>query len=261
MLDDLKSCLIEFGLAGKEVEVYLAMLELGPSSAQDIAKKAGVNRSTTYVMIEGLKRRGLLSTFDKGKKTLFAAETPHRLLTFIEEDLKHVQAKRERLDMALPRLLAIFNAVEDKPRVRYFEGEEALQLTRQEMVASREPIWELDAVDEPTVQIANTGADKRIELSKKVSGARLLFAIKPGMIPAFFDRRGFEVREISYHAHPFSGALVIVGKKLFIFTTKSTGMGVIVESGEIADIARNLFDAAWQGAKAWTPPDGWGLIQ
>ena len=63
MIDELKNGLKELGFSEKESEVYLAMLELGPAAVQDIAKKAGVNRSTTYVMIESLKRRGLISTY------------------------------------------------------------------------------------------------------------------------------------------------------------------------------------------------------
>lgn len=257
MLDDIKSCLAEFGLSPKEIDVYLTMLEFGSASVQDIAKKAGVNRSTTYVMIEGLKRRGMASTFDKGKKTLFSAETPQRLRAFLADDLSELQARQHRLEMTLPRLLAIFHAMEDKPRVRYFEGEDALHLARQEMVEAKEPIWELNAVDEPTVQIAKTGSAKRIELSKKVSDARMIFSVKPGVRPAYFDRRGFEVREIDYQRCPFSGALVVVGRKLFIFTTKSIGMGVIVESGEIADIVRAMYEAAWSCARPWIPPEGW----
>ncbi len=257
MLDDIKSCLVEFGLSPKEIDVYLTMLELGPASAQDIANKAGVNRSTTYVMIEGLQRRGMVSTFDKGKKTFFFAETPQRLHAFVEDDLAKARVKQQQLDLALPRLLAIFNAMEDKPKVRYFEGEEALTLARMEMVETGEAIWELNAVDEPTVQIANTGAAKRIELSGRVKGARLIFAIKLGVKPAYFNPRGFEVREIEYERYPFSGALVIVKNKLFIVTTKSVGMGVIVESGEIADIARAMYEAAWIRAKPWKPPSDW----
>ncbi len=215
MLEDIKACLAEFGLSPKEIGVYLTMLELGSASVQDISKKAGVNRSTTYVMIEGLKRRGMAATFDKGKKTFFSAETPQRLRAFLADDFSGLQARQQRMETVLPRLLAIFHATEDKPRVRYFEGEEALHLARQEMVEEKEPIWELNAVDEPTVQLAKTGSEKRIELSKKVSGARLIFSIKPGIRPAYFDRRGFEVKEIDYQRCPFSGALVVVGRKLF----------------------------------------------
>ena len=94
--------LAEYGLSDKESLVYLAMLELGPASVQDIAKKAGVNRATTYVMIEALKRRGLMATFEKGKKTMFVAESPDVLKKLTDQEKKAIQEKENRLQEALP---------------------------------------------------------------------------------------------------------------------------------------------------------------
>ena len=44
-------------LSEKEAAVYLAALQLGWVPVQDIAKLSKVNRATTYVMIESLKKR------------------------------------------------------------------------------------------------------------------------------------------------------------------------------------------------------------
>ena len=69
-MDELKKELEHLGLSDKEARVYLAALEMGPSPVQDISHKAHVNRATTYVMIESLAARGLMSTFQKGKKRI-----------------------------------------------------------------------------------------------------------------------------------------------------------------------------------------------
>lgn len=70
------STLIKLGLSEKEAKVYLAALELAQDSAQNIAKKAGVNRPTTYVILEKLMKLGLANTLEENKKTLFVAESP-----------------------------------------------------------------------------------------------------------------------------------------------------------------------------------------
>ena len=49
--------LIEFGLSDKEARIYLSLLESDTSMVQEIAKNAGVNRSSTYVVLESLKRK------------------------------------------------------------------------------------------------------------------------------------------------------------------------------------------------------------
>src|SRR3990167_6712494 len=76
--------LMSLGLKDKEVVVYLSCLELGPSPAQVIAKKAGVVRATTYVILEELMNMGLVTKYKEGKKTMFSAEAPRQLLRLLE---------------------------------------------------------------------------------------------------------------------------------------------------------------------------------
>jgi sugar-specific transcriptional regulator TrmB len=257
MLEDIKSGLLDLGLTDKEAEVYLAMLELGPSSVQDIAKRAGVNRSTTYVMIEGLKKHGLVSMFEKGKKIVFAAENPEKLMAIVSEHMGLLEAKRDRLSQTLPRLMAIFNAVEDKPRVRFFEGDAGLIGIREEIAESKEAIWELYAVDEMLMDLVSVEPERRIERSKILHG-RALISVKPGFEVPFFDINDFEVREIDYKKLPFTGDLAIVGSRVYILSHRSRGLGVIIDSADIAEVMKALYEMAWSCALPWTPPPDWG---
>ena len=253
----MKASLKEFGLTQKEAEVYLAMLELGPASVQDIAKKAGVNRTTTYVMLEALQRRGLMSSFEKGKKLLFNAENPQRLMSLLVDEMSHVKGKQDRLSMTLPKLLAVFNANDAKPRVRYFDSDEALDMVRQEIAESRREVWEVYAVNEAAIQVANIYGEKRIEHAKRASG-RLLMAIKPGLVPPYFDSKDIEARTIDYDQYPFSGNITIVGHHVYILSAKAKAEGIIVESKEISELIRALYEIAWRFGMPWMPPTGWG---
>lgn len=257
MLADVKLNLQELGLSPKEIDVYVSMLELGPSSVQDIAKKAGVNRTTTYVMMEKLKGRGLTSCYEKGKKILFCAETPERLMHLILGEQSRVDAKRDRLQLSLPRLLAIFNSIEDKPRVRFFDGTDAIVQIHREIAESREALWEFFSVDESLHALTNIGGEERVKLTRRMEG-RVMMAIKPGCVPPYFDAQGVEMRWVDGNAFPFSGDIGMVGDRVYALSMKSIGVGIIIESQEIAEILRALFAIAWQSAKPWTPPTGWG---
>ena len=91
------SRLLELGLTDKEAGVYLAMLELGPASVQEIARKSGVNRSTSYLTIEALKERGLASSSTRGKKMLFTAESPSRLAAVLNREREMLEQKKQKL--------------------------------------------------------------------------------------------------------------------------------------------------------------------
>src|SRR3989344_6015681 len=107
------------GFSEGEAKVYLAALELGETSVARIAQKAKVERTTTYLFLEALKRRGLIVLSKQGKKTVYAAENPKKLKAEMEE-------KKTFLDTLLPELLSITNAIDQKPKVRFFESREEM---------------------------------------------------------------------------------------------------------------------------------------
>src|SRR5688572_25102021 len=91
MRDELAKELEKIGLSENEAKVYLAGLELGSSTAQMIAAKATVSRPTTYIMIESLIKRGLMSSFQKGKKRMFVSGKPRQLLYILEQQKKAIE--------------------------------------------------------------------------------------------------------------------------------------------------------------------------
>ncbi|MEK7566640.1 MAG: helix-turn-helix domain-containing protein, partial [Patescibacteria group bacterium] len=106
----------EFGLSEKEARVYLAALELGKATADELAKQAKVNRSTTYVQIESLKQKGLVSSYDEGKKTYFAPESPEYLKRLFEKQAGDLDVKQKELEKENRALHDQFEASKPSPQ-------------------------------------------------------------------------------------------------------------------------------------------------
>src|SRR3990172_9078574 len=121
------SLLEKLGFSEKEAKVYLAALELAEDSVQNIAKKAGINRATTYVILEKLMGFGLVSTYEKAKKTHFIAENPQELLNIIKEEELALRQREKEIKDNLSQLVAIYNLKQGKPIVRFFEGADGLE--------------------------------------------------------------------------------------------------------------------------------------
>jgi sugar-specific transcriptional regulator TrmB len=68
MLAKLSKQLKNFGLSDNEVAVYTALLTGGSDTASNIAERAKLNRSTTYVQLDSLMAYGLASSFKRGRK-------------------------------------------------------------------------------------------------------------------------------------------------------------------------------------------------
>lgn len=85
------------GFTEKEALVYLAGLALGPSAVQVISRESGVNRATTYVIIEQLSKRGLFASSKRGKKRYFSAAHPDRIVEWIESEMRMLQERFEKM--------------------------------------------------------------------------------------------------------------------------------------------------------------------
>jgi len=124
MPTDIFRLFTSLGLSETETKVYFASLNLGPAPVQDIAKKAGLSRTATYANVESLQNRGLMSTHERGKKTVFAAEEPERALAHFKEQVHDMQEKLDTLNNILPEIKLMSGG--ERPAVRFYEGKEAL---------------------------------------------------------------------------------------------------------------------------------------
>lgn len=248
--------LLKLGLSEKEAKVYLAALELGEETAQNIAEKSGVNRATTYVILEKLMQLGLMSTHEEGKKTVFVAESPTELVNILEEQKREIDAKKKYLDDSLNQLMAIYNARSDKPTVRYFEGADGLEALdryghdqfpkNSEMLG----IFPLDIIEERFASRRNKAVGDRV---KRGTRSRIIYTRKQGPLSEEVNQE--QLREgifISREEFPLNATIAIHpdwGIKLYYFDV-ALPYGVLIQSPELANNMKLLFELAWHGAKA-----------
>ncbi|MDD2785396.1 MAG: helix-turn-helix domain-containing protein [Patescibacteria group bacterium] len=248
-MKELINRLSEYGLSEKESSIYLAMLELGPASVQDIANKSGVNRATTYVTMEALKRHGLMSTFEKGRKTMFVAESPEHLKRLSSAELRAAQEKADRLQQSLPQFMALFNsASETKPVVRFFEGEEGLITCREMLGQCKEEVLNFVALDENNLAMSKIDERGRLFLTSRSHG-RIIVALKPGIEMTKLDKRMWRVREVLYESFPFTGDMLLSEGKIFVFVMKEKPRVFLLESKEVYGMLKTMFELIWQEAE------------
>jgi len=110
----------KIGLSDAESKVYLAALELGETNIGRLAKKSGIKRTTTYLVVDSLKEKGLLSSLKKKNKIFFYADDPRVLERITEE-------RQNTINKIMPELLSFTNLIDKKPQIRYFEGIEGIK--------------------------------------------------------------------------------------------------------------------------------------
>lgn len=242
-----KKLLKSLGFTDSEAEIYLASLEMGPASVQDIAKKAGVSRVTTYAVIESLSERGLMSTVEKGKKNLFVAESPERLVSFVNTRVKQMETTLKEVEGSLSDLKLIQKG--EKPIVKLFEGPEALKAIQDDVLRSKpKEIDEFGNFDEitdihPTEEL--TKFDDQLQ------------RINPRVRCIYYSKKyepkpskNVEVKKLSPDTMEFKGDVIRYNNKLALSTFGGKKqISVLIESEELAKTFRVFFNELWKKTK------------
>lgn len=255
-MDELTRELSHLGLTDKEAAVYLAAMELGPSVAQDIAKKAKVNRATTYVMIDSLKGRGLMSSYSKGKKKFFVAESPDRLMSMIRLQRQEIEAREDEFGAILPKLMALYNVEGAKPQVRFLEGLEGIKTIHEEMNSLKGDVVQIvpsDDVNDFIVRAMDESKSKVFEAVKQHHiKIRALAVVKDKAalegVPKLVNT---EVRILPADKFPIHGEITIRQDRIVMFSYKSALVAIVIVSQVLADTMRAVFELAWQGAEKY----------
>ncbi|MBW2977780.1 hypothetical protein KY331_02960 [Candidatus Woesearchaeota archaeon] len=91
------SILEDLGLTQAEIKVYVALLEIGSSTAGKILEKSGLQNSVVHRALNSLIEKGLISFILEGRRKIYKATNPENFHDFIEN-------KRKRFDQILPEL-------------------------------------------------------------------------------------------------------------------------------------------------------------
>lgn len=239
---EIPELLAVFGLNEKKANIYLAALEMGPSSALALAERANIKRTTVYDILEELKHLGLITETLRGKRTRYAATDPDRL-----KDL--VRRQSLALEALLPQLKALYNVPGIKPSVRFFEGMAGVQAALEETltaedktllgILSMEDLYETigEAYMEDYVQ-------RRIAMGYKLRVVRS----KEKEVMKRWPSSKKENRDRRYapKGYIFGMTQYVYDNKVLLLSSRKENFAMVVESVDYARNQRQLFEALWQ---------------
>ena len=127
-METVKHQLGEIGLSDKAATAYVALLQLGSGTVQDISARAGIVRTTCYPLLAELERRGLVTTTRSGKKTIYVAESPTQLVENIERSASLARN-------LVPTLAHILAGNSKRPKIEIYEGIAGVWRVYQDVIA------------------------------------------------------------------------------------------------------------------------------
>lgn len=246
MAAQIKNVLTRLGLTETEARVYLGMLKLGPDTVQHIAREAHISRTAAYEIISGLQKKGLASTFTQGKRKNFVAEDPEKLEGYFEQRIRDVQLELGSLRRIVPELRMLQGGVSDRPRVRFYKGDEAVRAIYRDLaLVSPDELLEYTNIDavyatvDPKV-LAEARASVDYE-RLKVKVLHLGSLRNPSPKIEYKQMENEDVLE-------FDGDVWIYGNRIALIHFMGNVEVVIIDNHIFAATLRSMFYAAWNRA-------------
>ncbi len=250
MDENLVKELKEIGLSENEAKVYLASLELGPATAQQIAAKAVVSRPNTYIMIESLKGRGLMSSSPRGKKQLFSACSPKNLEDIIDAQAKSLEQKRIRLPAIMKSVVEGIPS-DHELKITMVEDLGGLVFLQRDLVAVAKKCGWIDNV--ASIPAARKFVSEQSldplwkDLGKANVRIRSLTTGTNKLVSA--SQENWENRTIKHDPFSFKGELTVYGDRVAMLSFSNRIFGVLIRDKNIAETMRTMFEMAWLSTK------------
>lgn len=252
----LKKKMHDIGLSEKETDVYLALLEMGSASAQDLSIKSATNRATTYAMLEALRTRGLVGTVERGGVTIFIADDPFQLMRSLHAEGAALEKKLETARGVIPHLQSLFDMSRERNNVRVFEGAESIRVIQNEIVRSAERrFYTITNITLALRHWPRSADDHREAVYKKGFRGHVIFVYDasepiPAM-PAFADEH--ERRYLPMAKFPIEGELSLYNGDTAAFVTlQDTPTAVTITNKTHHDLLMHCFNSLWDAAKLYS---------
>lgn len=136
----IQSALAALNVTGRASEVFFVLLKQGTASAARIAKHIrDIPRTSIYDILKNLQHHGLVSSFSKGKETLFSVENIEHAVDVLEEQKRDLTEKQNSIRAVADLLTQFKTGTIYQPSLRYFEGKQGILAIHREIQNARHP--------------------------------------------------------------------------------------------------------------------------
>ncbi len=235
----------DLGFSKGETLVYLALLELQESTIGEINKKSKVTASKSYIILDKLIAKGLVSYNLKGKVKYFQALNPEKLLTLIESREKELSRKKEEIKKIIPRLQE--KKREKKQYSMIYEGYNGLETLYDEIINychKNKEDFKAFALSKEEYK------NKNLEyFFAKYDNLRKQLKVKTRLLAPISQKKPLEKYnkiEIKYVNLELPTGLIIWGDNVaYINWSNNQPTGFVIHSEQIAESNKNFFEELW----------------
>ena len=231
------------GLPEKAASLYLSLLGKKRMGIAELARESHIKRATCYEYLDLLLTKDFIVRVPVGKRTLYAAASPQRILGEYKKRARDVED-------VLTELTVMHNKAIQKPKITYYEGKRDIKRIYEELsqtVGDAASIFPAASFFETFTEEEYDSFDK--ELTSHALKSRDLFVV---------DKYYKKIKEIRAKNHT-EGKLdkklpswftsnvdvLIYADKVALISLRDLS-AIVIENRDIADLFKNMHQFMWK---------------
>ncbi|MEA3515304.1 MAG: helix-turn-helix domain-containing protein [Nanoarchaeota archaeon] len=236
-----EEALKELNLSDKEVKAYLSLLMLGQSTVNTIARKANLNRVTTYDILEALLERGFVSYVIISGIKYFEAVQPSKFLDSLKE-------KQEKIEEVLPELEAIKASLTKKPHIEMFEEIKGLKSIFNDILKENKETWFIG--DPKMLDTLQFYFPHFIKQKRKQGIFSKVITYDCPVMRKYRKESPERYLSMRYIKQKIGMTKIFYGDKVaFLTFREKNSIAILINNKDIADTERKLFEILWINSK------------
>lgn len=248
---DLLEIIRRCGLDESEAKVYLALLTLGSGTIHSVAKESGLNRTSSYAIIERLKIKGLVSKIKKVGKTHLSPAKPQVFLQIQKDNYVSLEKHIDDLNY-------LFTIARKSPGVRFYEGEEGLKTVLEMIIEEAGEIviyGDGDAFKHSIPGWSEYYSVKRV--THNIKSRLILKGTSDAIETAKKLRRNTSVKNklskirVLPEGYNIVGGFDVYNEKVIFYSFGGNNTAVVVESAIISAMMLSIFNMLWNVAEQY----------
>jgi sugar-specific transcriptional regulator TrmB len=240
------------GLSPTETTCYQALLTKEDWQPSKLAQTVSESRTNMYKILDKLVGLGLAEKFDKAKKIHYRAANPSRLIQLAHETRAQQESAQKELELSAQTLMREYIKTNEQPGVKYYQGKHEIEEIFDEIEASSQEVvfvhtlagtdfYGFEQMHNLRMKAVRSGTPRR-GLTPDTKLASYDYKEKDHLV--HLTRTWLAAED--YTAPVEWGAFE---NKLYIISYGEEALGMIIESQQIADAFKQIYELLEKGQK------------
>ena len=243
-----------FLLNEKEILVYQTCVGQKLLNPTQISRLTGIKRTTVYLVLEELKKKGLLIEKIKGKRKNIGIAPPEALRHLINQEQEKIEEKKDNILNIIPLLENLQKTRNEETEIEILDGKNGVIVLLEKILQQKENIYWLGSVD-TILKIINEEKLYRLFTWRRMDTKTTSYAITDRKIlnnKKFGEKiEGF--RQFRFLPDDFdaSALIVIFGNSVSLVRVDEKDFKIVnVQDEKISGIVKFMFDILWRTLSA-----------